>query len=108
MTKSNNFEMSESPCKQAILLSIDDISRWGQGLEERDDRNSVSNALYCAVSKRMSKRSFENDLSAYLAALIADVSEGKREFSEVCYANDFADDTFRKLNSVLMQILSEQ
>ncbi len=108
MTKSDNFEISENPCKQAILLSIDEIARWGQGLEDRDDQMSVSNALYCAVSKRMSKRVFENDITAYLVALIADVSEGKREFSEVCYANDFADDTFRKLNAVLMQLLSDQ
>ena len=107
MTIAKEYKIEESPFSESIFGLIKEVYFDSQKLEDEDDRNSIANALYCAVSKRMSKRLYEGNAKAYLSGLIDDVNEGKREFSEVCYENNHARDVFKKLIMGLTILYSE-
>jgi len=106
MTIPENYTVDDSPYHDAIIDIIKKLHDEGLKLKSSDDRNSVSNALYCAVVKRMSQRKYDAHSSDYLSALIDDVSEGKREFFEVCYDNNYAEDVFRSLRLNLLMLMS--
>ena len=107
MTFAEEYKIEESPFSESIFGLINEIYFDSQKLEDEDDRNATANALYCAVSKRMSKRLYEGNDKSYLSGLINDVNEGKREFSEVCYENSHARDVFKQLIMGLTILYSE-
>jgi len=100
------YGVAHSPFYNHIMSIVKQLILYAQELEDQDDTRAVENALYCVVSKRMSKRDYTGDSSEYLMGLLSDVSEGKYEFAQVCYDNDYASDVFARLNMELVLCLA--
>ncbi len=101
------YPLPETSITAELVSALKRMHYEAHSLKNEDDSSGMGNAMYFVAEKRMSVRPYNGDDKTYLLGLLSDLSEGKREFSQVCYDNDYANDVFRRLRLVLMQACSE-
>lgn len=77
---STDFNLPDTPLRQYMNRMIASVlKQYGKKAED---------GLYLVVKKRWEKRVFDGDEDSYIAGLINDVSDAKREFQECFYDDD--------------------
>lgn len=101
------YPLPKMPITAELISTLKRMHYESHSLRNEDDYSGMCNAMYVIAEKRMSVRPYDSDDKAYLLGLLSDINEGKREFSQVCYENDYASDVFKRLQLVLLQAYSE-
>ena len=85
-------------------------ARHQQSLLERegnaDEGMAINNALYLLLSKYIPKAEISSDSTVYLKNLLSAIKQARYEFSEVCYASDYASDVFQAFYAFVLSELA--
>lgn len=85
-------------------------ARHQQTLLERegnaDEGMAINNALYLLLSKYIPKAEISSDSTVYLKNLLSAIKQARYEFSEVCYASDYASDVFQAFYAFVLSELA--
>ena len=71
-----------------------------------DEGMAINNALYLLLSKYIPKAEISSDSTVYLKNLLSAIKQARYEFSEVCYASDYASDVFQAFYAFVLSELA--
>ena len=72
-----------------------------------DEGMAINNALYLLLSKYIPKAEISSDPTVYLKNLLSAIKQARYEFSEVCYASDYASDVFQAFYAFVLSELAQ-
>ena len=72
-----------------------------------DEGMAINNALYLLLSKYIPKAEISSDSTVYLKNLLSAIKQARYEFSEVCYASDYASDVFQAFYTFVLSELAQ-
>ena len=71
-----------------------------------DEGMAINNAMYLLLSKYIPKAEISSDSTVYLKNLLSAIKQARYEFSEVCYASDYASDVFQAFYAFVLSELA--
>lgn len=72
-----------------------------------DEGMAINNALYLLLSKYIPKAEISSDSAVYLRNVLSAIKQARYEFSEVCYASDYASDVFQAFYAFVLSELAQ-
>lgn len=72
-----------------------------------DEGMAINNALYLLLSKYIPKAEISSDSAVYLRNVLFAIKQARYEFSEVCYASDYASDVFQAFHAFVLSELAQ-
>ena len=72
-----------------------------------DEGMAINNALYLLLSKYIPKADVSSVTTVYLRNVLSAIKQARYEFSEVCYASDYASDVFQAFYAFVLSELAQ-